>query len=62
MRIFARRCGEHGPRWLSVLIDAAGVIHDSWIADDAAIAPSLNLIFTALRQMAGGQDEEARHA
>jgi hypothetical protein len=44
------------------LIDAAGVIHDSWIADDAAIAPSLNLIFTALRQMAGGQDEEARHA
>jgi peroxiredoxin len=36
-------------------IDAAGVIRESWVAEDPAIAPGLNIIFDALERIERGQ-------
>lgn len=43
-------------------IDSAGILRDSWIAQDPAIAPGLNIIFNALKAIQTRQPAEATHA
>jgi peroxiredoxin len=42
-------------------IDTAGVIRNSWIAEDPKIAPGLNIIFNALEQIQVAPHEGARN-
>jgi peroxiredoxin len=43
-------------------IDEFGTIRDSWVSEDPAIAPGLNIIFDALEQIRGASRKETRHA
>jgi len=43
-------------------IDASGKIRGSWVAENPAIAPGINLIFDALAEIQGVRSQEARHA
>ena len=40
-------------------IDQAGVLRGSWVAEDPAIAPGLNIIFNTLEQIQGERSLEA---
>lgn len=37
-------------------IDAEGVLRGTWVAEDPAIAPGLNIVFDALERIQGGRD------
>lgn len=43
-------------------INAAGMIRNTWVAEDPAIAPGLNLIFAALKQIQDERHAEVHHA
>lgn len=43
-------------------IDASGMLRDSWVSKDPAIAPGLNIIFDALEQIEGTPHKEASNA
>lgn len=43
-------------------IDETGMIRDSWISEDPAVAPGLNIIFDALERIHGARGKEARYA
>jgi peroxiredoxin len=42
-------------------IDESGVIRDTWISEDPALSPGLNVIFNSLEEMQGARSKEARH-
>lgn len=43
-------------------IDAAAIIRNTWVAEDPAIAPGINLIFMALKQIQDERNVEVHHA
>jgi len=43
-------------------IDAAGVIRDSWVTENPAVAPGLNVIFDALERIHGAHGKETSGA
>ena len=43
-------------------IDAAGVIRDSWVAENPGVAPGLNVIFDALERIQGARGKETSRA
>ena len=43
-------------------IDAQGVICDSWVAENPAVAPGLNVIFDALERIHGARGKGTPHA
>jgi len=43
-------------------IDAAGVIRDTWVAENLGVAPGLNVIFDALERIQGARAKETPRA
>jgi len=43
-------------------IDAPGTLRSSWIAENPAVAPGINIVFDALEEILGARSREARRA
>jgi len=43
-------------------IDASGTLRNSWIAENPAVAPGINIVFDALEEILGARSREARRA